>query len=45
MRKAIRTRYIGPTDHKPSRIVAESGERGQRIMASYASVEDTGGRH
>lgn len=43
--KAIRTRYIGPSNTKPSRIVAESGERGQRIMASYASVEDTGGRH
>lgn len=32
--KAIRTRYLGYTKTKPSRYVAETGERGQRIVIS-----------
>ena len=40
--KAIRTYYIGASNTKPSRIVATTGEKGQRIIASYCSLEDTG---
>jgi hypothetical protein len=43
--KAIRTRYIGPSNTKPSRIVAETGEHGQRIMTSYSSDLDANKAH
>ena len=36
---AIETRYLGPTNHLPSRIVAETCN-GQRIIKSFSSCED-----
>lgn len=39
--KAIRTKYIGATNFKPSRIVAESGEKGQRVIASFGSLNSS----
>lgn len=38
--KAIRTKYHGATDTKPSRISATTGENGQRVVISRHSVPD-----
>lgn len=38
---AIETRYLGPTNHKPSRIVAETCN-GHRLVAPYDSVRGDG---
>lgn len=36
---AIETRYVGPTNTKPSRIVATTAN-GQRMMMSMSAAED-----
>lgn len=38
--KAIRTYYLPMTNHKPQRIVATTGERGQKLCLSTFSCED-----
>jgi hypothetical protein len=42
--KAIRTKYLGPTDHKPARISA-SDEDGNRIIISKDGRLDTEPAH
>ena len=32
---AIETRYIGPTNHKPARIVVEAGDRPRFIVSRH----------
>ena len=41
--KAIRTTYLGPTDTKPSRIKASTGE--QSIIVSYSHELTSDGEH
>lgn len=36
--KAIRTTYYGPTNTKPSKIIATTGEKGQRLAMSLCSI-------
>jgi len=36
---AIETKYLGPTNHKPSRIVATTAN-GQRLVISKAQIDD-----
>jgi hypothetical protein len=43
--KAIRTKYIGPSNVKGSRITATSGERSQRIIMSYPSELNSSAAH
>lgn len=33
--RAIRTRYIGPTNTKPGRIVADAGDAASRVTVEY----------
>lgn len=44
-RIAIRTWYLGPTDHKPARVVAEvdgsAAREGRRVVVPYHSASDT----
>jgi hypothetical protein len=42
--KAIITRYLGPTNHRPGRIVASDGE-GNRIILPYDHDANHGDRH
>lgn len=44
--KAIKTKYIGATDHKPSRIVASAEPHNRnRVTLSYDHELDTDGNH
>jgi hypothetical protein len=38
--KAIRTKHHGPTDTKPARLSATTGERGQTIIFSRHKIPD-----
>lgn len=42
--KAIRTRYSGPTNTKPSKITATDSD-GNRVTMSYSTAEDHGDPH
>jgi hypothetical protein len=43
--KAIRTKYIGPSNVKGSRLSATTGERGQRLIMSWPSELNSGEAH
>lgn len=42
--KAIRTRYSGPTNTRPSKITATDSD-GNRVTVSYSTAEDWGDPH
>ena len=43
--KAIRTKYIGPSNIRGSRISATSGEKGQRVVLSYDDAVNSDENH
>ncbi len=43
--KAIRTKYIGPSNVKGSRLTATTGETGQRIIMSWPSELNSSAAH
>ena len=43
--KAIRTKYIGPSNVKGSRLSATTGEKGQRIIMNWPSELNPGDAH
>jgi hypothetical protein len=42
---AIRTRYVGPTNHKPSHIVATAGRPAKHVSVSYDSADSDTDAH
>ena len=43
--KAIRTKYIGPSDRKGSRVSATTGEKGQRVVLTWDNARNASDMH
>jgi hypothetical protein len=43
--RAIRTRYVGPTNTRGSRIIADAGDRASRVVVSYDPALNTDQNH
>lgn len=43
--RAIRTRYVGPTNTQPGRIVADAGDRASRVVVAWNHALNTDDNH